>query len=87
MLALTRSLACADRRLDDLPYRAPELAGGGEVTQAADVYAFAVIMYEVSKQELLVADVAIKADLDGLVDEAALRAFTHAAAQGERCAP
>jgi hypothetical protein len=53
---------------------------------AADVYAFGVIMFEVLKQELVVADIAVKADLEDMDDENALRQFVSSVAQGERCA-
>lgn len=77
----------AGRRLDDLPYRAPELQDGGEAVCAADVYALGVIMYEVLKQELVVADIAVKADLEGMDDERTLQQFVDLVGQGERYVP
>lgn len=52
---------------------------------AADVYAFGVIMFEVLKQELVVADIAVKADLEDMDDESALQQFVSSVAQCERC--
>src|SRR6059036_160448 len=34
-----------------MPYLAPELFNGGSYSQAADVYAFGIIMWEISSEE------------------------------------
>ena len=74
------------RRLEETPYLAPELLSGGEAGHAADVYAFGTLMYEVLKQELVVADVAVRADLNAQSDADALAEFAQSVVEGERCA-
>ena len=70
-----------------MPYLAPELLSGGEAGHAADVYAFGTLMYEVLKQELVVADVAVRADLGAQSDADALSEYAQSVVEGERYVP
>jgi hypothetical protein len=68
-------------------YLAPELLRGESPSPASDMFAFAMLAFELLQGELLAAGIAMQADLSGRSDAAALAAHAQATMDGERCTP
>jgi hypothetical protein len=77
----------AGARTDDISYLAPELLDDCEPSHASDVFAFAIVMFETLKQELVAAEIAVQADFNQQSDAAALAEYSHAVMDGARSAP